>query len=116
MSTRQDRIKGFLKEEISEIIRREIKDPRLGFVTITDAEVTKDLRHAIIYISVMGDEKQKNDSLSVLQHASGFIRKEFGQRAAMKVIPDIHFKFDTAVAHGSRIFELLQQVKTDEKE
>ena len=116
MNTRPERVKELLKEEISEIIRREIKDPRLGFVTITDAEVTKDLRHAKVYISVLGDEKQKAESFSVLQRAKRFIRTEFGHRVSMKVLPEIVFEFDTATEHGIRIFELLEQVKHNEQE
>ena len=115
MSTRTERIRELLKTEISEIIRREMKDPRLGFITITDAEVTKDLRHAKVYVSVLGDEKQKEETLLILQRASGFIRTEFGRRTAMRMLPDISFKMDVATAHGSRIFELLQQVKRDDE-
>ena len=115
MSTRQERIKQLLKTEISDILRRELKDPRLGFVTIIDAEVTKDLRHAKIYVSVLGDEKQKEESLAVLQGAAGYIRGEFGRRAFLKIIPYISFKLDTAVEHGARIFELLQQVEHNDE-
>ncbi|MDI6829651.1 MAG: 30S ribosome-binding factor RbfA, partial [Armatimonadota bacterium] len=79
MPDRLERVKELLKSEISEIIRREIKDPRLGFVTITDAEVSKDLRHAKIYVSVLGDEQQKQETLNILQAAAGFIRGEFGR-------------------------------------
>jgi ribosome-binding factor A len=116
MSTRQERIRELLKVEISDIIRRHIKDPRLGFVTVTDAEITKDLRHAKVYISVLGDEKQKEESFAVLQRAAGFIRSEFGHRAVMKTIPEISFRMDAAVEHGFRIFELLQQVKREDEQ
>lgn len=116
MSTRTERVKELLKEEISDIIRREIKDPRLGFVTIIDAEVSKDLHHANVYISVLGDEKQKEESLSVLQRAAGYIRGELGRRVSMKVIPEIAFKADTTVDQGARIFELLQQERPKDEE
>lgn len=114
MSTRQERVQELLKIEISDIIRRDLKDPRLGFVTITGAEVTRDLRHAKVFISVMGDEKQKEESFAVLQRAAGHIRSEFGKRAFMKIIPEISFRMDSGVEHGMHIFELLQKVKTDE--
>ena len=116
MSTRTERVKELLKTEISDILRREIKDPRLGFVTITDAEVSKDLRHARIFVSVMGDKQAKEESLGVLKRAAGHIRGEFGRRAHMKVIPEISFQFDTGVEHGARIFELLQQVEHHDAE
>ena len=115
MTTRQERVKELLKTEISDILIREIKDPRLGFVTITDAEVSKDLRHAKVYVSVFGDEQAKKESLAVLQSVAGYIRGEFGRRARMKVIPELCFKLDAAVEHGARIFELLQQVKRDDE-
>jgi ribosome-binding factor A len=111
MSTRQEKVKEFLKIEVSNIILKEIRDPRLGFVTVTGADVSKDLRHATIFISVMGDDEQRQDSIAILQKASGFIRSEFGRKSTMKLIPQISFKLDTAVEHGVRIFELLQQVK-----
>ena len=116
MTTRQEKVKEFLKIEVSEIIQREIRDPRLGFVTVTDAEVSKDLRHATVFISVLGDDEQRQDSLRILQKASGFIRGEFGRRATMKVIPEISFKIDSAVEQGSHIFELLQKVKHEPEE
>ncbi|MHB0913405.1 MAG: 30S ribosome-binding factor RbfA [Armatimonadota bacterium] len=115
MSTRTEKVRELLKKEISDIIRRDLKDPRLGFVTITDTEVTKDLRHAKVYISVLGDEKAKQETLSVLQHAAGHVRSEFGRRASMRTIPEISFRLDVSVDHGARIFELLEQVKKDEK-
>ncbi|MHB1456633.1 MAG: 30S ribosome-binding factor RbfA [Armatimonadota bacterium] len=114
MTTRQERINEMLKIEVSDIIRRELKDPRLGFITITGAEVSKDLRHAKIFISVMGDENQKQETFGVLQRASGFIRSEFSKRATMKMVPAISFRMDSGVEQGARIFELLQKVKSDE--
>jgi len=116
MTTRQERIEEFLRAEICEIMLREIKDPRLGFVTITEVEVTKDLRHANIYVSVMGEDEEKQASLGVLQRAAGFIRGKFGKHAHLKIIPELSFKLDTAVERGARIFELLQQVKPHDEE
>lgn len=115
MTTRLERVKQLLKAEISDILMRELKDPRLGFVTVTDAEVSKDLRHAKIYVSIYGDEKQKEESLAVLEGAASYIRGEFGRRAFLKIIPEITFKLDTSVEHGARIFELLQQAKPDDE-
>lgn len=116
MTTRQEKVKELLRAEVSDILLRDIKDPRLGFVTITDTEVSKDLRHAKIFVSIMGDEKQKAESLGVLQRAARHIRAEFGRRAFLKIVPEISFQMDTAVEHGARIFELLQQVKHHDKE
>ena len=103
-----------LKEEISDIIRREIKDPRLGFVTVTDAEVTPDLRHAKVFISVLAEEDQRNESLKILQRATKFVRAEFAKRANMKLTPEIVFLMDKAIDQGVRMFELLEKIKKED--
>jgi len=113
-TTRQERVKELLKSEISDIIRLEIKDPRLGFVTVTDAEVSADLQHAKVFVSVLGDEAQKKDSIRVLQSAARFVRGEFAKRANMKSTPEIVFMTDTAIEHGARIFELLEKIKKED--
>lgn len=116
MTTRQERVQELLKVEISDIALKQIKDPRLGFITITDVEVSKDMRHARVFFSVLGDDQQKQQSLEILQAAAGYIRGEFGRRAHMKIIPEITFRLDTAVEHGARIFELLDKVKRDDEQ
>lgn len=115
MTTRQEKVKELLKEEISDILRREIRDPRLGFVTITDTEVTADLRHAKIYVSVLGGEEERKATMKCLKSAEGFVRTEFAKRARMKVTPEIQFRFDESVDKGVRIFEILQQIKQEEE-
>lgn len=114
MTTRQERVKELLKEEISDIIRRELKDPRVGFVTITGVDVTPDLAHAKIFVSVLGSEEQRNSTLKALRSAKGFVRREFAKRATMKSIPEIDFRFDESIEHGARIFELLESIKQEE--
>lgn len=116
MTTRQEKVKELLKVEVSNIIQKEMKNPRLVFVTVTDAEVSKDLRHARVFISVLGGEEQRQESLAILQKAAGFIRGQFSHHVALKAIPEISFKLDAAVEQGSRIFELLQQVKHEPEE
>lgn len=114
MTTRQEKVKELLKSEISEIIRRELKDPRLGFVTVTDVEITPDLRSAKVFISIMGNKTQKSDGMKALRSAAGFIRSEFAKRASMKVTPEIVFMEDTGIERGSRIFELLEKIKRED--
>ena len=101
--------------EISEIVRRELQDPRIGFVTITDAEVTPDLRHARVYFSVLGSDEQKEETGKALNRAAGFIRSEFARRAQMRYVPDLRFEFDSSVERGARISYLLEQVRQDEQ-
>ncbi|HEU4751881.1 MAG TPA: 30S ribosome-binding factor RbfA [Armatimonadota bacterium] len=115
-STRQRRVQELLVHEISDIVRREIRDPRVGFVTITDAEVTPDLRHARVFFSVLGDAAQREETGAALNRAAGFIRSEFAHRAQMRYVPDLRFEFDVSVERGVRISQLLEQVKRDEEQ
>jgi ribosome-binding factor A len=115
MTTRQEKLVGLLKEEVSEILRREIKDPRLGFFTIIDAEISSDLRHAKVFVSIMGTEEERKQSMEVLKHAQHFVRQEFGKRVRMKVLPDIQFLKDETVDKGVRMLELLEEIKRNEE-
>ena len=115
MTTRQEKLVGVLKEEVSEILRREIKDPRLGFFTVIDAEITSDLQHAKVFVSIMGTEEERKQSMEVLKHAQHFVRQEFGKRVRMKVLPDIQFYPDETVDKAVRMLELLEEIKRDEE-
>ena len=114
MTTRQQKLREVLKEEISEIFRREFKDPRLGFITIIDAEISPDLRHAKVFVSVMGSDEVKAENMAILKRSQHFVRQAFGKRVHMKTLPDIEFVQDTSVDQGIRILELLEKVKHDE--
>jgi len=97
------------------MLRRDLKDPRLGFITITGAEVSRDLRHAKVFVSVMGDEHEAENSMAALRSAHGLIRGEFARRAHLRVAPEIIFQQDVGIARGARIFELLNQVAAEGK-
>nr|WP_295970380.1 30S ribosome-binding factor RbfA [uncultured Bacillus sp.] len=115
MSVRANRVGEQMKKELGEIIGRKIKDPRIGFVTVTDVQVTGDLQQATVYISVLGDEKQRENTLIGLAKAKGFIRSEIGQRIRLRKTPEILFEFDESVDYGNRIESLLNQIHKDEK-
>ena len=115
MTMRQEKVQEQLVQEISELIRREIRDPRVGFVTLTGAEITRDLRHAKVFVSVLGDEAARIESLKALNKASGLLRGEFARRAHLRVAPDLEFRFDEGIERGQRIFELLHSVEGDLK-
>ncbi|XJZ28540.1 30S ribosome-binding factor RbfA [Bacillota bacterium Lsc_1132] len=110
MSHRANRVGEQMKKELSEIIGRKIKDPRIGFVTVTDVQVTGDLQQAKVYISVLGDEEQKENTLKGLAKAKGFIRSEIGQRIRLRKTPEIIFEFDESIDYGNRIESLLHQL------
>ncbi|MCA1009276.1 MULTISPECIES: 30S ribosome-binding factor RbfA [Halobacillus] len=107
---RANRVGEQMKKELSDIIGKKIKDPRVGFVTVTEVKVTGDLQQAKVYISVLGDEKQKHDTLVGLAKAKGFIRSEIGQRIRLRKTPEIMFEFDEAIERGNRIETILRDL------
>jgi ribosome-binding factor A len=114
VNLRANRVGEQMKKELSDIIGRKIKDPRIGFVTVTDVQLTGDLQQAKVYISVLGDEKQKKDTLKALAKAKGFIRSEIGQRIRLRKTPDLLFEFDESIDYGNRIETLLKEISSNE--
>jgi len=112
---RAARVGDQMREELARLIRDELKDPRIGFVSIVKAEVSADLRHAKIYISVLGNDQQKKDSLKGLTSASGHLRSELGRLMQLRYTPELHFTLDESIAHGARIAQLLVQVKREQE-
>ncbi|GKU82516.1 30S ribosome-binding factor RbfA [Niallia sp. NCCP-28] len=115
MSLRPNRVGEQMKKELGEIISRKIKDPRIGFVTVTDVNVTGDLQQATVYISVLGDQEQRENTLKGLAKAKGFIRSEIGQRIRLRKTPEITFEFDESIDYGNRIDTLLHQIAKEEQ-
>ena len=110
---RPERVQEALRQEISKIVLDEIKDPRLGFITITKVELTKDLRYAKIYFSVLGEMKEKNLALKGLNSAKGYIRSLIADRIKLRFVPDIVFKIDESMEHTKEIYELLERIKKE---
>jgi ribosome-binding factor A len=108
---RTQRVALQIQQEISLILSRNLKDPRIGFVTVTGVDLSPDLRHAKVYVSAMGDDKARRESLQALNHASGWIRHELGQRIRMKFLPEIVFRTDTSLDYGERIDRLLDDIR-----
>lgn len=113
MSLRANRVGEQMKKELGDIIARKIKDPRVGFVTVTDVQVTGDLQQATVYISILGDEDQKIDTLKGLQKAKGFIRSEIGHRIRLRITPEIEFELDESIDYGNKIESILKQLKDE---
>lgn len=110
---RIERISEEVKKEISDIIRTEIKDPRVAAMcSVIDAEVTPDLRYAKVFISILGNEEEKASTLKGLNSASGFIRKELGARMDMRYTPEITFTIDQSIEHGAHILKILNDIKS----
>jgi ribosome-binding factor A len=115
-SIRTNRVGEQIKKELSQILQRELKDPRIGFVTVTGVEVSGDLSQAKVFISVLGGEEQRADTLKALEKAKGFMRTEIGRRVRLRHTPDLIFKFDESIEYGSRIESLLHQINQDKGE
>lgn len=115
MTMRANRIAEQMKKELGDIIGQKLKDPRIGFVTVTDVDVTGDLQQATVFISVLGSDQEKENTLIGLSKAKGFIRSEIGQRIRLRKTPEIEFALDESVAYGNRIESLLRQVKEEDK-
>ncbi|MBQ4404656.1 MAG: 30S ribosome-binding factor RbfA [Selenomonadaceae bacterium] len=112
---RIEKLQELIKQEMSKMLLTDLKDPRIGFVTVTDVEMTGDLREAKIYVSVMGGAEQVKNSLEGLNSALGFIRREIGQRIRLRFTPEISFALDTSLDYGEHIQKLLLQVEGDTK-
>lgn len=115
MSLRANKVGEQMKKELGEIIGRKLKDPRVGFVTVTDVQVTGDLQQATVFISVLGDEEQRENTLKGLAKAKGFIRSEIGQRIRLRKTPEISFEFDESIDYGNRIDTLLHQIHDEDR-
>lgn len=106
---RAERLAEQIREELSLIIAGEVEDPKVGFVTVTEAKVSADLRTAKVYVSVLGTEDEVKESMAALKHAAGFIRNQLGIVLRMKRTPDLHFVYDDTDLRAARIEELLSQ-------
>ena len=113
-SIRREKVADMLVAEISDILRTRVKDPRLGFVTITDVEMTKDLRIAKVFFSVLGNEAQRADSIKGLESAKLFIQSEVGSRIRIKFLPQLIFRLDTSIEYGARIETLITRIHQNE--
>lgn len=114
--SRNERVAEEIKKAASQIINNELKDPRIdGLITVTKVEVTKDLRHATIFISLFGDEASKNTTFEVIQNAKGYIRYELANKLRIKYMPDISIKLDESIEYGFRIDKLLKELKNNDE-
>ncbi|MCH7897252.1 MAG: 30S ribosome-binding factor RbfA [candidate division NC10 bacterium] len=110
--SRAERVGDLLKEELSEVLLREIKDPRIGFVTITGVRVSDDLRHARVYVVTHETGEGQQRTLEGLQSARGYLRGALGRRVRLRYIPDLSFWVDESLEQGFRIHEILKSLET----
>ncbi len=117
MSRRSQRLEDQIRSDVSDILRREVTDPRLSngaIISITDVELTEDLRFARIYVSILGSDEQVREAFAGIRHAAGFLRHGLAQRMTMRFVPELAFYLDPSVARGARVMELLKQIEQEE--
>ncbi|HWN40683.1 MAG TPA: 30S ribosome-binding factor RbfA [Thermoanaerobaculia bacterium] len=110
MTRRTERVSDLLRAELSDLILREIKDPRIRLVNLTGVEVTSDLRRAIVRVSALGDDAQREEAVEALRHARGFLRTELSRRLRTRVTPELIFELDRGAEHSQKISDLLESL------
>ncbi|MEM3830411.1 MAG: 30S ribosome-binding factor RbfA, partial [Conexivisphaerales archaeon] len=108
------RVAEAIKEEVADILRS-MQDPRIGFASVVAVEMSPDLAHARVYVSVLGDRAAQEASLRALTRAAGLVRRELGQRIRLRHTPEIDFRLDESLAHGDRIHRLLREIHAQEE-
>lgn len=109
-----ERVNELLRAEISDLISRHLKDPRIsGTISVTEVQTSPDLRHAKVYISILGNEEQRRESFAALRHAAGFFRRELGERLALRRIPELDVRMDESLERGDRIMRLLKEIQEE---
>jgi ribosome-binding factor A len=111
MARRIERVDSLIRQEISQLLQRQVKDPRLGdFVAVTEVSVSHDLRYAKVFVSCIGSEEVKRDTLSGLAAASGFLRNQLAKRLRLRRIPELSFHWDDSIERGARLLQLIDEV------
>lgn len=111
---RSVRVGDLMREEIADILMHKIKDPRIGFVTITGVEVSDDLRHAKVFVSIFNQEARES-TLGAIETAKGFIRRELGKRMRLKFVPELFFRLDKSIEYGARIDRILKEISNGQR-
>ena len=115
MSLRTDRVAEVLRHEISEVIRLEVRDPRVGLSTVTEVAVSPDLRHAVVRLSVLGEDSARSEALEALRHAAGFVKSRLARRVRhLRYIPNLVFELDRGAEHANQIDKLLESLNEED--
>jgi len=114
MAHRIERVGNLIRHEISELLQRQVKDPRVGnFVTVTEVSISPDLRYAKVFVSCIGSEEERQKTLSGLTAASGFLRNQLAKRLRLRRIPELSFHWDDSIERGARLLQLIDEVNAD---
>src|SRR5437588_3721387 len=110
---RQEKLGELIVAELSDLLRTRVKDPRVGFASITHVEVSGDLRYAKVFVSVMGEAGEQEATLKALKHAGGFLRHELAGRIVLRYMPELVFKLDASIEQGSRILAMIKELESE---
>jgi ribosome-binding factor A len=117
MTRRAERVSNLIRQEICELLQEQVNDPRLsGLISVTKVSTSPDLKQAKVYVSVLGEQANKNEILQGFKSASGFFRRELSRRLILRFIPELSFEFDDSIEHGAKVLKLIEQVTTDSTE
>ena len=116
MTRRTRQVGELLREELTDIIRRDVKDPRIGFMSITHVEVPPDLRSARVYVSVLGTDEERSATLTALRSAAGYIRRQLKPRLRMRQVPELDFRDDRSMEHAQQIAETLRHLDQERQQ
>ena len=109
------RVADQIQRELSELLRAELKDPRVGMITLTDVEVTPDNAHARVYFTLLGEASRIDEAAAGLQHAAGYLRSQLAHRLKVRVVPQLHFEYDASVERGIRVSQLIDAAVAEDK-
>ena len=115
MGLKKDKMDNIIQKEVSEIIQFELKNPKIGFVTITDVDVTSDMSYAKIFVSFLGQEARKEAGLKALNQSKGFIRSELAKRLTIRKTPELIFQLDNSLEKGNKIEKILHDINSKNK-
>jgi len=107
--SRTRRVGEQIQREMAQLVQQEIKDPRLGLITISAVKLSKDMSHANIFFTTLNEEQSVEDTLKILEGASGFLRHELGKRMQLRIVPNIHFKYDESISYGNDLSALINK-------
>ena len=110
MSQRTDRLDSQIRQELMDLMQREMQDPRIGFATITRVETARDLSHARVWVSVLGTDEERERSLAALADAAGWLRRRLGERLTLRHVPQLTLRLDDSIAAGDRVLQLLRSL------
>lgn len=116
LTRRPEQVAGTIRQVIADALARDVRDPRVGFVTVTGVLVTNDLSHARVMVSVPGDDADRAKAMEGLQSASGFLRTRAARALTTRTVPELHFELDKGVRHAARIEQLLESIRREEQD